>query len=81
MNIKVLGTGCRNCELVYRSVLQAVEELGRTDITIEYVKDISQISKYVMMTPGIAIDEVVVHVGKPLPNVEQIKKMITEFTK
>lgn len=81
MNIKVLGTGCRNCEIVYKGVCEAVEQLGLTDATIEYVKDVKEITKYVMATPGIVIDEVVVHEGKPLPNVEQIKKMILEMQK
>ncbi|MCA1933788.1 MAG: thioredoxin family protein, partial [Calditerrivibrio sp.] len=31
MNIKVLGTGCRNCEMLYRTVCEAVEQLELTD--------------------------------------------------
>lgn len=81
MNLKVLGTGCRNCETVYKMVCEAVDQLNATDVVIEYVKDIREITKYVMATPGIVIDDVVVHEGKPLPSVEQIKKMILEMRK
>ncbi len=81
MNLKVLGTGCRNCETVYKMICESVEQLNATDVVIEYVKDIREITKYVMATPGIVIDEVVVHEGKPLPSVEQIKKMILEMRK
>ncbi|KAA0256913.1 thioredoxin family protein [Deferribacter autotrophicus] len=77
MNVKVLGTGCRNCEYLYQVVLKALEEL-QVDSTVEYVKDINEISKYVMFTPGLVINEKVVHEGKPLPDVEKVKKLIQE---
>ena len=77
MRIKVLGTGCRNCEILYKTTLAAIEQLQLTDATVEYVKDINEISKYVMFTPGLVINEKVVHEGKPLPNIEQIKQLIT----
>ncbi|MGA1863163.1 thioredoxin family protein [Deferribacter thermophilus] len=78
MNVKVLGTGCRNCELLYQTTLKALEEL-QIDATVEYVKDINEISKYVMFTPGLVVDEKVVHEGKPLPTVDQLKKIFSEL--
>ncbi|BAI81127.1 redox-active disulfide protein 2 [Deferribacter desulfuricans SSM1] len=78
MNVKVLGTGCRNCEFLYQATLKALEEL-QIDATVEYVKDINEISKYVMFTPGLVINEKVVHEGKPLPNVEQLKEIISKI--
>ncbi|ADR18090.1 thioredoxin family protein [Calditerrivibrio nitroreducens] len=81
MNIKILGTGCRNCEILYKTVCEAVEQLQLTDVTIEYVKEINEIIKYVMTTPGLVIDEVLVHEGKPLPNVEQVKNIILQMKK
>lgn len=80
MVIKVLGTGCRNCEILYNTTKAALEQLGIEDVTIEYIKDISQITKYIMATPGLVIDEVVVHEGKPLPTVDVVKEIIQEFT-
>ena len=76
MKIKVLGPGCKNCEAMHKSTLAAVEELGMNDAYVEYVKDISEISKYIMATPGLVVDEVVVHEGKPLPTVGKIKKIL-----
>ncbi|TYB89329.1 MAG: thioredoxin family protein, partial [Kosmotoga sp.] len=43
---------------------------------VEYVKDISEISKYIMATPGLVVDEVVVHEGKPLPTASKIKEIL-----
>lgn len=78
MKIKVLGPGCRNCKTVHEMALAAVEELQLTEATVEYIKDMGEISKYIMTTPGLVVDEVVVHEGKPLPNYEQVKGMISK---
>lgn len=69
MEIKVLGPGCANCQDLERRVKQAVAELKLE----AKVTDYAEIGKYIMMTPGIVIDEKVYHEGKPLPRVEQIK--------
>lgn len=62
-NIKVLGTGCANCQ----NTLKLVEEVARArgvEIQLEKVEDIKQIMGYgVMSTPGVVIDGKVVHAG------------------
>jgi small redox-active disulfide protein 2 len=78
MRIKVLGPGCRNCKTMHDMVLAAVEELQLTDATVEYVKDMSEISKYIMVTPGLVIDETVVHEGKPLPDYTKVKSFLAK---
>jgi len=78
MRIKVLGPGCRNCETLYQATLKAVEELELTDATIEKVQDMGTISSYIMATPGLVVDETVVHEGKPLPSFDQVKEMLKE---
>jgi len=78
MRIKVLGPGCRNCKTVHEMALAAVEELHLTDATIEYVQDMDTISSYIMTTPGLVVDEVVVHEGKPLPSYEKVKDLLSK---
>lgn len=80
MEIKVLGPGCPNCQDLERRVKKALEELG-LPATVTKVTDFAEIGKYVMMTPGIVINEKVKHEGKPLPRVEQIKTWIQEEAK
>ncbi|HTY12623.1 MAG TPA: thioredoxin family protein [Candidatus Omnitrophota bacterium] len=75
MEIKVLGPGCPNCKELERRVVKAISETG-IGANIVKVTDFSEIGKYAMMTPGIVINEKLVHEGKPLPRVEQIKKWI-----
>jgi small redox-active disulfide protein 2 len=78
MKIKVLGPGCRNCKTMYETTLAAVEQLELVDATVEYVQDMTEISQYIMMTPGLVVDEEVRHEGKPLPNLETIKQLLSK---
>jgi small redox-active disulfide protein 2 len=75
MMIKVLGPGCMNCKNLLETTKKAVNELG-VDATIDYVTDIKEIVKYIMSTPGLVINEKVVHSGKPLPDIEKVKSLI-----
>jgi len=75
MNIKVLGPGCAKCKEMLGRAEEAVKQAG-IDADIEYVTDMPSIQKYVMMTPGLVIDEVVAHQGKPLPSVDKIQALI-----
>ncbi|WP_373510725.1 thioredoxin family protein [Thiocapsa sp.] len=61
--IKVLGPGCRNCQ----TTAQLIEEVAKAkgiDIELEKVEAIPEIIRYgVMSTPGVVIDDQVVHAG------------------
>ena len=62
-NVKVLGSGCRNCEITANAIAQAAREAG-VDIEMEKVTDIAVILSYgIMSTPGVVIDGKVVHAG------------------
>ncbi|MBK7424957.1 MAG: thioredoxin family protein [Propionivibrio sp.] len=62
-NVKILGTGCANC----RNTLALIEAVARekeVQITLEKIEDLPSIMSYgVMSTPGVVIDDVVVHAG------------------
>ena len=75
LNIKVLGPGCANCKKLLETTQAAVQDSG-VDAEVEYVTDMKTIQKYVMMTPGLVINEKVAHQGKPLPNVDKVKTLI-----
>ncbi|HHH12665.1 MAG TPA: thioredoxin family protein [Thiolapillus brandeum] len=61
--IKVLGSGCANCQTTARRIEEAARELG-VEIRLEKVEDVARIMSYgVMSTPGVVIDGTVVHAG------------------
>ncbi|VAW66531.1 Redox-active disulfide protein 2 [hydrothermal vent metagenome] len=76
ITIKVLGTGCANC----KTTLKLIEEVAaekNADIQMEKEEDIQAIMAYgVMSTPGVVIDEKVVHAGG-VPSREKIAQWLT----
>ncbi len=62
-NIKVLGSGCRNCEIT-ANVIELAASQANVEIELEKVTDIAQIMAYgVMSTPGVVVDGKLVHSG------------------
>ncbi|NEX15962.1 MAG: thioredoxin family protein [Halochromatium sp.] len=77
--IKVLGSGCRNCEITAKVISQAAAEAG-IEIDLEKVTDIAEIMGYgVMSTPGVVIDGVVVHSGS-VPGPDQVREWVQGST-
>ena len=62
-NVKVLGSGCRNCETTAK-LIQDVAAASGVAIELEKVTDMAAILGYgVMSTPGVVIDGKLVHAG------------------
>ncbi len=62
-DIKVLGTGCRNCRTTIRLIEERIRDLG-ADAKVTKVEDIADIMRYgVASTPAVVVDGVVVHAG------------------
>lgn len=62
-NIKVLGTGCANCQNTLKLIDDVAKAKGAT-VELEKIEDLRQIMSYgVMSTPGVVIDGKVVHAG------------------
>ena len=73
MVIKVLGGGCKNCNLLEQNVIKALNKLGKT-AEIEKVTDYSEILSYgVSSTPALVVDENLVVAGRT-PSPSQLEK-------
>ncbi|AEH56848.1 thioredoxin family protein [Streptococcus parasanguinis] len=71
---KILGSGCKKCNLLEEHVRQACKDEG-LDVIIEHEKDFSKIAEYgVMSTPALVLNEKVVSTGKVL-TVDDVKKL------
>ena len=76
-NIKVLGSGCKNCETTAKLIQLAAEQAG-VEIELEKITDMVQIVSYgVMSTPGVVVDGKLVHSGG-LPGPDAVRKWIGE---
>ena len=74
-HIKVLGSGCRNCEITANVIAQAAKEAGIT-IELEKVTDIAEILAHgVMSTPGVVVDGTLVHAGG-IPGPDQVRAWV-----
>lgn len=76
MTIKILGSGCPNCQKLEQNAKKAVEELGLNDVQVEHIYDINKMVEMgVMSAPAIAINEQVKASGR-IPDVEEIKNWL-----
>lgn len=75
--IKVLGSGCKNCETTAKLIQTAADQAG-VEIKLEKVTDIAEIMSFgVMSTPAVVIDGKVVHSGG-LPGPDDVKSWIQQ---
>jgi small redox-active disulfide protein 2 len=73
--IKILGTGCRNCEITANVIAAAARQHG-VEIELQKVTDIAEIMAYgVMSTPGIVVDGTLVHSGS-IPGPDDVRAWI-----
>ncbi|MDZ7801192.1 MAG: thioredoxin family protein [Trueperaceae bacterium] len=63
MTIRVLGPGCANCKATVTLIEDVARSMG-VDVSVEKVEDMREIMSYgVMSTPGVVVDDTVVHAG------------------
>lgn len=75
MHVKILGSGCANCQRLEANAKQALDSLGM-EATIEKVTDFGDIASYgVMRTPGLVVDEQVLVSGR-VPDAKEIATLL-----
>jgi small redox-active disulfide protein 2 len=75
-DIKVLGPGCKRCVATADIVQAAADRLG-VSVKIEKVTDYAAIASYgIASTPGIVIDDKVVHAGG-LPKEDDVTRWLS----
>ncbi len=73
INIKILGSGCKNCVILTENTKLALSQMG-LEANIEKISDLSAIARYgVMSTPGLVVNEKVVSFAKVLKPNEIVK--------
>lgn len=70
--VKVLGSGCRSCQLTAQLIEREAESLG-VEVHVEKITDMAEILGFgVMNTPGVVLDGEVVHAGG-VPRVKAVR--------
>ncbi len=75
--IEILGTGCAKCKRLFANAEQAVKDLKITAEVVKVEEIDAIVDRGVMMTPALFINGVVRAEGR-IPDVNEIKKMLTE---
>jgi small redox-active disulfide protein 2 len=76
LTIKVLGSGCANCQNLASLTQRAVNALS-IEAKVEKVTDYAEIQKYKLLaTPGLVINEKVVSAGR-VPSEAEITTFLT----
>ncbi|EKE21098.1 MAG: redox-active disulfide protein 2 [uncultured bacterium] len=77
MEIKILGTGCPNCQKLEANVKQTLAEL-KIEAVVEKVTDIGEIMSYgVMGTPALVVNEEVRVYGR-VPDNKEIEEILMD---
>jgi small redox-active disulfide protein 2 len=64
LNIKVVGSGCPTCQKLEAMCREVVSE-NNIEAQIEKITDINKFADYgILMTPGLLLNDKVVHSGK-----------------
>ena len=76
MTIKILGSCCKNCEVLYENTKTALDSLGKQAEVLK-VTDMAEIMTYgVMSMPAVVVDEKVVSSGKVLKPKDIMKILV-----
>lgn len=75
--IEILGTGCAKCKRLFANAEQAVNELTITAEVVKVDDLIEIVERGVMLPPALFINGEVRSEGR-IPDVSEIKKMLTE---
>ena len=81
MNIKIIGTGCKDCNKLYENTKEALKELLLEDVQITKVEDLVEMVKLGVMTvPSMLIDGKLVISGQ-VASKDKIKEVINKIKK
>ncbi|PWI48114.1 thioredoxin family protein [Candidatus Heimdallarchaeota archaeon B3_Heim] len=77
--IEIFGPGCAKCKALKKSVEEAIEKLGWTEVKILYNTDMADIiQRGITSTPALAVDGKIILSGRYLP-VNKLVQLLQEY--
>ena len=78
LNLKVLGSGCKNCHTLYENTQSAVKEMS-LDAEVEYITDMEKVMTYgAISMPVLVVNEKVESMGKVLKPAD-VEKLLNKL--
>jgi hypothetical protein len=78
LEIKVLGPGCSQCDMLDKILMEVLSEMNIL-ADMEHIRDIKEIGKYgVMGTPALIMNGKMLSVGN-VPGKQKLKEWLSEF--
>jgi len=79
MNIKIIGSGCENCDQLHANTLAALSELG-LEAEVEKIGDLMEIVKLgVLSAPSLMVDGKLLIAGR-VASKKEIQKVLKKHT-
>lgn len=78
MRIRVLGTGCKRCDDLYKNAVEALVRFPGEPYRVDKVEDVDEFVRLgVRVTPALVFDDEVISTGAVL-SAEEIEELIRE---
>lgn len=78
IEVRILGSGCKNCQTLEKNTLEAINELG-LKAEVKHITDFAEIATYgIMSTPGLWINGKIVSYGKVLSK-DEVKVILEKI--
>lgn len=78
LTVKVFGSGCKNCQILHKNVIDSLSELG-ISADVEYITNLQKIMEEgIMSMPALMVNGEIVSSGKVL-SVNEVKRIISKI--
>lgn len=78
MRIRILGTGCKRCDDLYKNAVEALVRFPGQPYRVDKVEDVDEFVRLgVRVTPALVFDDEVISTGAVL-SAEEIEELIRE---
>lgn len=78
MRIRILGTGCKRCDDLYKNAVEALVRFPGRPYRVDKVEDVDEFVRLgVRVTPALVFDDEVISTGAVL-SAEEIEELIRE---
>ena len=76
LNIKILGSGCANCQRLEAIARQVLDQMGLEAEVVKVTEYLDIMAYHILSTPGLVINEKLVSAGR-IPSAAEVTTWLT----